>query len=183
MKTFFCLFLAAVSFLALNSCQKKTDDLLNFPAENEGVKLDFYANFSTSAISSEIIENPLKSGKWVNNIQSGSGIATYMGNFNFSMCCNFCCEGSDCGTYENGQGCFVSEKGDKLYISFSGKAKVYNTPDAHGYAGIMEDEFTVTGGTGSFLNATGQGNFKSFFAPNLTWIDHKITAVLHVFPD
>jgi hypothetical protein len=181
MKTILTLIFVSACLLFCNSCQE--DVLPMDEAVKNPVVIDFYANFTSSSKYSEEYENPLKSGKWIDNTQSGEGIATYLGKFTFSMSCLFCCNGEDCGKYDSGRACFTSETGDKLYICFSGKASIFDPSDPSGYAGKIEDNFSVSGGTGLFANATGVGTLKSCFTCQLAKIDHVMIAKINTYPE
>lgn len=177
MKTISSFIFSIICLFSLYSCQEEsfTDHSLDNYFRNEPARLEFTSVFSTSATSSEDYTEGSGSSLWLNNVQSGTGNAPCLGAFTFCMNCLFCCEGENCGRYES-NGCFTSESGDKIFIAFSGKATVYNATDHSGYAGRFEDDFKVTGGTGSFENAAGEGVFKSCFTCKLARIDHVITA-------
>ena len=178
MKTKNSMFITLACLLIFSSC---SDSVRFFPEDKDNTaNLDFYTRFTSSGTSVEADQSGLKSGTWIYTQQNGSGTATYLGNFTFTMNCLFCCSGSECGKFENGCGCFISrDTGDKLYISFTGKAKMLESNDESGYAGILEDPFQVTGGTGLFKNATGQGVLKSCFTCQLARIDHQMSVSIH----
>lgn len=149
----------------------------------ESKEFSFYARFSSTSELSQELKSNTTDAKWISNEQTGNGVATYFGNFSFMMCCNFCYSGSDSGKYANGIGCFTAEDGHKLYVAFSGKAEVFLFDNSSVYAGVMKDPFYITGGTGRFLNATGEGFLESYFMADLARIDHEWSGKIRVLAD
>lgn len=181
MKTISSVFLALFCFASFFSCEEEYQT--SPVAQIEKNEFSFFARFSTTSQLSQELTSNTTDAKWISNEQAGVGVATYFGNFSFVMCCNFCCSGIDCGKYTNGQGCFIAEDGHKLYVTFAGKAEVFLVDNSNKYAGVMRDPFFITGGTGRFLNARGEGSLESFFMADLSQIDHKWSGTIKVLAD
>jgi len=100
------------------------------------------------------------------NVQEGNGSETNIGTFTTKI--TFCVNPMTI-EYINGEGTFTDAEGDELYITISGQVKPTTVPD---YDLEFKDPFTITGGTGRFEGASGDGTTNSLVNQTTGRTDH-----------
>ena len=153
-KLFALLFLISMAF----GCEE--DDGPDFET------VPFEANFFT--VLSGLEENAGGCSAPMNflNTQEGNGSATLLGDFTTSI--TFCVDLNTLA-YGNGQGSFVGNNGDEIFFEGGGQIKPSDKP---GYNLEFQDAFTITGGTGQFVGATGQLTTDSYVNMTTQQTDH-----------
>ena len=122
------------------------------------------------------------------NTQVGEGESTHLGRFSITF--TFCVDATDLlddGTltegesapYDNGIGMIVAANGDELYLSISGVVLPSDHPD---FDFEFHDAFQVTGGTGRFAGASGEGVTDSFVDQSTNRTYHSWSGWLTVSP-
>lgn len=94
---------------------------------------------------------------YVNVINAGEGTGTHFGNVTSYF--DFCVDITD-SSYPNGyeEGYFMDENGDKLFVYVEGFVLPGRVPGMPSFAtSYFKDPFIITGGTGRFEGATGEG--------------------------
>ncbi len=111
-----------------------------------GDQVPFKANLVLQATIAQV--NTCSSGTVLLQI-SGGGYATHLGatTDQQSHCQNFAT-----GTFSNGQYTFTAANGDTIFGTYSGQLV------PAGNAFVIDGQFTITGGTGRFVGATGDGS-------------------------
>lgn len=92
--------------------------------------------------------NPAKCGNLPNVLQSGSGLCSHMGNVSLSISS---CPDNATGIVYDGEFTLVGANGDELYLLIP----LTTTDPQDPFQG--SGAYTVTGGTGRFANASGEG--------------------------
>jgi len=180
--------MASMSLAA--SCDK-TDDLksdnsstLKSGHANEVTvpfKVDFYTIEAEEGNGSPC-EGTEGGDTWVSAHQIGEGTGTHLGNFTVDAAFCFCAGPSEFGKYINANFVFTSANGDELYGTIDeGLVVFFNEPDENGNVAVYKDLLKVTGGTGKFKGASGDGYVDSYLPlPGTNWkhsIDSTITLI------
>ena len=167
-KTFAMLIITLLAF----AC---SEDPLPYPAilSQEHNDQEFYSAFITNCYYEENASAAEKSGSWLKSSHKGTGSETHLGNFTVDVCFRFCSEGEDCGKVNSGEGCFIAETGDKLYFTFDGIIHGSIADDKVGEKGSLQGKYKLTGGTGMFNNAFGEGVIRSKVLNYVNEIQHE----------
>ena len=122
------------------------------------------------------------------NTQVGEGEATHLGRFTVTF--TFCVDATDLvddGTltegesapYDTGVGTIIAANGDELYLAISGVVLPSDHPD---FDFEFHDAFVITGGTGRFAEANGEGTTDSFVDQSIDRTYHSWSGWLSVRP-
>lgn len=106
------------------------------------------------------------------NTQEGNGTASLIGSFTTRM--TFCVNPATF-EYVDTEGSFVGANGDEIF--FTGGGQVVPTQEP-GYDLEFKDPFTITGGMGRFLGATGTMTTNSYVNQTTGQTDHVWTGTI-----
>ena len=95
-----------------------------------------------------------------------------MGNVNVIF--KFCID-VNTSEYGDTDGKFIDENGDELHVDISGQVKRTEKP---GYNMEFKDPFTITGGTGKYEGASGNGVTESYVNNMTQRTDHTWTGTI-----
>ncbi len=170
MKTFKLLFLILIFAGLMAGCSKDNEllnqnDVLLKSAQPHSVTLPFKADFVNTYLEQTGPDpicgewNPSEGQFWMMVYGEGGGTATHLGKFKHHF--EFCCDWAS-GIYPGPSGYmeayFVAANGDSLFVHIEGQVKDgrldHHPEDVVSY---FTDPWEITGGTGTFEGATGNG--------------------------
>ena len=174
MKIFKAISLALFTCILIFSCSQENEPLdlimedetqMRKPVESKMVTVPFKANFYTKRNYDNMGEGVCTEEPYTAfNYQVGAGNSTHLGNFIVTI--EFC--GEDGGfTYKDGTGVFVAANGDELWMNVPSSGEIgviswdFSNPP---YELHFQDSWEITGGTGRFEGASGNGYTDS-------WVD------------
>lgn len=164
--------IALISSILIIACSSENEPLelmfdeevqLKKPAETKSVTVPFKANFYTKRNYDNAGEGFCTEDPYLAfNYQVGAGNSTHLGNFTVTI--GFCGI-PDEFTYKNGKAIFIASNGDELWMNVPSSGEIgvisfdFSNPP---YELHFQDPWEITGGTGRFVGASGNGYTESW---------------------
>lgn len=116
---------------------------------------------------------------WVSAHQIGEGTGTHLGKFSLDVTFCFCIAPEEFGKYTNAIFVFTAANGDELFGKIDqGLVEFFLEPDENNNVAVYNDLLEITGGTGRFAGASGEGIVESYLPlPGTQW-QHSITSTI-----
>jgi hypothetical protein len=116
---------------------------------------------------------------WVSAHQIGEGTGTHLGKFSVDVTFCFCTAPDEFGKYTNALFVFTAANGDELYGRIDqGLVVFFPEPDENNNVAVYNDLLEITGGTGRFAGASGEGIVESYLPlPGTQW-QHSINSTI-----